>query len=121
VRDGEAALDFILRQNQFRERPVENTPGAVLLDLTLPKIHGLEVLRRIKADANARNIKVIVLSESRLDRNLGEATRLGAAGHLIKPLNFHNFSQLTPSLDFSWILLSPKVDSTMIAMPTRPK
>jgi two-component system response regulator len=121
VSDGEAALDFIFRQNQFRKRPAESRLGAVLLDLTLPKIHGLEVLRRIKADANARNLKVIVLSESRLDRDLGEATRLGAAGYLIKPLNFHNFSQLTPSLDFSWILLNPKVDSTTIAVPTRPK
>jgi CheY-like chemotaxis protein/DNA-binding XRE family transcriptional regulator len=111
VRDGEAALDFILRQNQFRERPVENTPGAVLLDLTLPKIHGLEVLRRIKADPGARNIKVVVLAESRLDKNLGEATRLGAAGYIIKPVNFHNFSQITPQLDFSWILLSSKMDS----------
>jgi two-component system response regulator len=112
VRDGEAALDFILRQNQFRERPIENMPGAVLLDLTLPKIHGLEVLRRIKADPGARNIKVVVLSDSRLDKNIGEATRLGAAGYIIKPVNFHNFSQVTSQLDFSWILLSRKMVST---------
>jgi two-component system, response regulator len=111
VHDGEAALDFILRQNQFRERPAENMPGAVLLDLTLPKIHGLEVLRRIKADQAARNIKVVVLAESRLDKNLDEATRLGAAGYIIKPVNFVNFSRITPQLDFSWILLSPNKDS----------
>ncbi len=111
VHDGQAALDFILRQNQFRERPLGTMPGAVLLDLTLPKIHGLEVLRRIKADPGARNIKVVVLAESRLDKSLVEATRLGAAGYIIKPVNFHNFSQITPQLDFSWILLSQQADS----------
>lgn len=119
VRDGEAALDFILRQNQFRERPVENTPGAVLLDLTLPKIHGLEVLRRIKADTNARNIKVVVLADSRLDKNIAEATSLGAAGCIIKPVSFQNFSLLAPVLEFSWVLLGSKIGSPAVGAAAR--
>jgi two-component system response regulator len=117
VRDGEAAVDFIFGQGQHRERPVENIPGVVLLDLTLPKIHGLDVLRRIKADASTRNIKVVVLSDPRMDKDIGEATRLGAAGCMMKPINFYDFSQLAPRLECSWILLSPNAVSTRNTIP----
>ena len=77
------------------------------MDLNLPKIDGLEVLRRVKAEDRTRNIKVVVLSGSRRDDHIREAMQLGAAGYIVKPLDFENFSQMTPKLDFWWTLLRP--------------
>jgi CheY-like chemotaxis protein/DNA-binding XRE family transcriptional regulator len=118
VRDGEAALNFILPRAEPQPHQAGNLPGAVLLDLTLPKIHGLEVLRRMKADPKTRNIKVVVLCDGRPDANILEAVRLGAAGYIIKPVNFHNFSQITPKLNFSWTLLHPNPASKAASPPT---
>ena len=107
VQDGEAALDFIYGRGAYAQRVTEGMLGAVLLDLKLPKIHGLEVLRRIKSDVRSRHIEVIVLTGSPTGENIAEAIRLGAAGCITKPVNFQNFSQLTPKMDFCWTLHSP--------------
>jgi two-component system, response regulator len=104
VRDGEEALDFIFCKGKFRSRLMEAPPQAILLDLNLPKINGLEVLRRLKSDKRSLSIKVVVLSGSRLDEDLREAIQLGAAGYIVKPVDFHNFSQITPKLDLWWAL-----------------
>jgi CheY-like chemotaxis protein len=79
----------------------------VLLDLHLPKIHGLEVLRRIKADEFARKIPVVVLTVSQRDDHIHEALRLGAQSYIVKPVDFQNFSQSTSKLSFRWAMLNP--------------
>jgi len=79
----------------------------VLLDLHLPKISGLEVLRRIKSDARTRTIPVIVLTISRRNRDIGESHRLGAETYIIKPVDFVNLSKATPQLSLRWALLEP--------------
>lgn len=117
VRDGEAALDYIFCRGHYRQYPPENLPGAVLLDLNLPKVHGLDVLRFLKADERTRNIKVVVLSTSRRDTEIIEAMRLGAVDYIVKPVNFHNFSQITPNLNFSWTLLQPNGASRVVPAP----
>lgn len=111
VRDGQEALEFLFCQGRFRARLQEAPPQAVLLDLKLPKIHGLDVLRRLKADRRTRGLKVVVLSASRRDEHVREAMRLGAAGYIVKPVDFHNFSEITPKLDFWWTLLRPNARS----------
>ena len=111
ARDGAEALDFLFCRGEHRGRITELPPSAVLLDLILPKVDGLEVLRRIKAEDRTRNIKVVVLSGSRRDDHIREAMQLGAAGYIVKPLDFENFSQMTPKLDFWWTLLGPNVAS----------
>jgi two-component system, response regulator len=112
VCDGEEALDFLLCRGQHRRRLMENPLGAVLLDLDLPKVHGIEVLRRIKAEARLSHIKVIVLSMSRRDAGVVEAMNLGAVGCIVKPVDFQNFSQMTSKLDFTWTLLKPEATPT---------
>ena len=107
VRDGAAALDFIFCRGSYQSRLAELLPQAMLLDLNIPKVNGLEVLRQVKADKRAKEIKVVVLSGSRRDDDIREAMRLGAAGYIVKPLDFQNFSQITPKLDLWWTLLKP--------------
>ncbi len=109
AKDGVEALDFLFCRNAHRHRISELPPSAILLDLKLPKIDGLEVLRRIKADDRTRNIKVVVLSASRRDDHIREAMHLGAAGYIVKPVDFGNFSEMTPKLDFWWTLLRPNL------------
>ena len=86
---------------------MENRPQLVLLDLNLPKISGLEVLRRIKSDGRTRTIPVIVLTISQRDREIRECHRLGAETCIIKPVDFVNFSKVTPQLTLRWALLEP--------------
>jgi CheY-like chemotaxis protein/DNA-binding XRE family transcriptional regulator len=105
VPDGEAALDFLLRQGAFRNKPQLSRPPVVLLDLHLPKVHGLEVLRRLRADERTRDLEVIVLTNSRQDSDLHEALRLGAAAYIVKPLDFQALASITPQMNFSWVLL----------------
>ena len=116
ARDGAEAIDFLFCLGAFCSRISEPPPSAMLLDLNLPKVGGLEVLRRVKGDKRTRDIKVVVLSGSRRDADIREAMSLGAAGYLVKPVDFRNFSQMTPKLDFWWTLLKPNLAA---ASPTR--
>lgn len=97
ARDGAEALDVVARQ--------ETVPDIILLDLQLPKISGLEVLRRLKSQARTRAIPVIVLTASRSSEDFREARQLGADSYIVKPLEFENFSQVAPRLSFRWALL----------------
>jgi CheY-like chemotaxis protein/DNA-binding XRE family transcriptional regulator len=105
VRDGAAALDFVFCRRQYAHRRIESNPQILLLDLNLPKVHGLEVLRRIKADSQTRHIRVVVLTASRKDEYINKALELGAEAYLIKPVNFQSFSKVTPQLSCQWALL----------------
>ena len=105
VRDGAAALDFVFCRRQYAHRRLEQNPQVLLLDLNLPKVPGLEVLRRIKGDERTRNLQVVVLTASRNDHDLREALELGAAAYIVKPVDFQNFSQITPKLSMQWALL----------------
>jgi two-component system, response regulator len=118
VRNGVEALDFLFCRGDYRARIAEFPPSAVLLDLNLPVIDGLEVLRRIKAEERTRNIKVVMLSANRRDGRLNEAMRLGAVGCMVKPVDFRSFSQMTPKLDFSWTLLQPSSVPETVKPPT---
>jgi CheY-like chemotaxis protein/DNA-binding XRE family transcriptional regulator len=107
VHDGIEALDFVFCRGHYAKRPKTDRPQVVLLDLQLPKIHGLEVLRRIKADEFARKIPVVVLTVSQRDDHIHEALRLGAQSYIVKPVDFQNFSESTSKLSFRWAMLNP--------------
>jgi len=107
VRDGAAALDFVFCRRAYAHRRFLPQPQIMLLDLKLPKLHGLEVLRRIKIDERTRNIHVVVLTISQNDEHIQEALRLGAAAYIAKPVGFRNFSQITPKLSLQWALIRP--------------
>ena len=76
----------------------------VLLDLQLPKVHGLEVLRRLKASRRTQALPIVVLSASQNDADVAEAMRLGASAYLTKPVDFHRLTKITPKLAFRWAL-----------------
>jgi CheY-like chemotaxis protein len=105
VRDGAAALDFVFCRRQYAHRRMENNPHILLLDLNLPKVPGLDVLRRIKADSQTRHIRVVVLTSSRKDEHITQALELGAEAYIVKPVNFQSFSKITPQLSYQWALL----------------
>jgi len=104
VGNGQEALDYLFCKGNYAARP-GGRPQLVLLDLSLPKISGLEVLRRLKADKQTREIPVIILTISPESRDLAKCQRLGADTHLVKPLNFQQLCQLTPRLNLNWALL----------------
>ena len=107
VHDGAEALDYVFCRGAYAKRPKSEWPQVVLLDLHLPKIHGLEVLRQIKADELARKVPVVVLTVSQRDDYIREALRLGAQSYIVKPVDFQNFSQSTSRLSFRWAMLNP--------------
>lgn len=110
VHDGTEALDFLFGTGAYASRRGDSNPQVVLLDLNLRKSGGLEVLRRLKADERTRDIPVIVLTASTRDRDIGECRRLGAAHYIVKPVGFHNFSEVTARLSLGWMLIKPTAD-----------
>jgi len=105
VRDGSEALDLLFCGGKYVNRQPNNRPQLVLLNLQLPKAGGLEVLRRLKSDENTRSIPVIILTASRKDDDLQQGLKLGADAYMVKPVDFENFSRITPKMSFNWALV----------------
>jgi two-component system response regulator len=105
VRDGEEALEFIFRTGQYEGRRADQ-PKVILLDLKLPKVDGLEVLRRIKADTETRTIPVVVLTSSREERDIVDSYELGVNSYIVKPVDFEQFTEAVRSLGLYWLLLN---------------
>ena len=111
VRDGKEALDFLFHEGRYARHQMEDRPSLILLDLSLPKVSGLDVLRRIKADRRTCMIPVVVLTNSRLFNDLDECQRLGVKTYIVKPPNFEGFAAAVLELGMYWQLLdqSPKL------------
>jgi CheY-like chemotaxis protein len=107
VYSGEEALDFLFCTGRFARRKRQGQPQLVLLDLNLPKISGMEVLRQIKTDKRTRKIPVVVLTVSQNSQDIAECQRLGAETYIVKPVDFHGLSRATPQLNLNWALLEP--------------
>lgn len=105
--DGQAALDYLFCQGDYTERSVAETPLIILLDLQLPKVSGIEVLRQIKLDKQLSEIPVVVLTTSHVFEDFKECEHLGAADYILKPLDFKKLSQITPRLKLDWALFRP--------------
>jgi two-component system, response regulator len=106
VRDGAEALDFVFCTGEFSTRKIESGPKVILLDLKLPKVDGVEVLRRIKADARTAKIPVVVLTSSSEDRDVQECYQLGVNSYIVKPVDFQQFTEAVRQLGFYWLLLN---------------
>lgn len=106
ARDGAEALDFIFGEGTHAGRPVEYGPRVILLDLKLPKVDGLEVLRRIKAESHCRIIPVVVLTSSREERDIVESYKLGVNSYIVKPVDFEQFTEAVRGLGLYWLLLN---------------
>jgi len=110
VKDGEAALDYLYRRGAFVDRGKES-PVVVLLDLKLPKVDGLEVLRTIKADDQLKFIPVVVLTSSREERDMIESYRLGVNAYVVKPVNFVDFMRAVKDLGAFWAVVNEPLPS----------
>lgn len=106
VRDGAEALDFLFKTGAYTGPELEDNPKVILLDLKLPKIDGLEVLRRIKSDPRTQSIPVVVLTSSREDRDIIESYQVGVNSYIVKPVDFEQFTQAVQQLGFYWLLLN---------------
>jgi two-component system, response regulator len=106
VRDGAEALDFIFRAGAFAGRPAGDRPKVILLDLKLPKVDGLEVLRRIRDDSATRSIPVVVLTSSREERDIVQSYNLSVNSYIVKPLDFTQFAEVVRQLGLYWLLLN---------------
>ena len=112
VRDGAEALEFIFGEGSYAGRKLENGPKVILLDLKLPKVDGLEVLKRIKGDERTKAIPVVMLTSSKEQSDLVQSYRLGVNSYIVKPVNFERFAQAVQELGMYWVLLnqSPNLD-----------
>ena len=106
ARDGVEALDFIFCEGAYAGREVSDGPKVILLDLKLPKIDGIEVLRRIKRDPRTRTIPVVVLTSSKEQRDVVESYALGVNSYIVKPVNFESFIKAVHELGLYWLLLN---------------
>ncbi len=103
VTDGQAALDYLFRVDGYTDTVAYPMPNMILLDLRLPKVDGLEVLRRIKADEHLRQIPVVVLTTSEAESDRTKAYGYGANSYLVKPVSFEKFAHLLEAFGFYWL------------------
>jgi len=106
VRDGAEALDFLFGTGAYAHRQIENGPKVILLDLKLPKVDGLEVLRQIKSDPRTKAIPVVVLTSSQDERDIVESYHLGVNSYITKPVDFEKFVEVVRQLGLYWLLLN---------------
>ncbi|MCF8229784.1 MAG: response regulator [Bacteroidales bacterium] len=106
VDDGEKALDFIFARGDYKERSSKNRPKIILLDLKLPKVSGLEVLKELKANKKTRIIPVIVLTSSKEESDIVESYELGVNSYIVKPVDFDKFVDSVNDLGLYWLLLN---------------
>jgi two-component system, response regulator len=104
--DGQQALEFLFCQGAYAGRDPEDMPQLVLLDLKLPKLDGLEVLKRLRADERPRTLPVVVLTSSREECDLVESYRLGANSYVRKPVDFAEFTEAARHLGLYWLVLN---------------
>ena len=104
--DGAEALEFIFATGAHADRDINNGPKMILLDLKLPKVDGLEVLRRIKSDERTKTLPVVVLTSSREARDVADAYALGVNSYIVKPVDFEQFADAVRELGLYWLLLN---------------
>lgn len=112
VRDGPAALDFLFCRGEFAERDPLDLPRVVLLDLNLPKIGGLDVLRQIRADERTKLLPVVILTSSKEDSDVISGYELGANSYVVKPVDFTQFTTAVNQLGLFWLLVNQQPPSS---------
>ena len=106
ARDGEEALDLVFCRGAHTDRDFESPPRVILLDLKLPKVDGLDVLRAIKNDPRTRAIPVVVMTSSKEERDLVESYKLGVNAYVVKPVDFHEFVNAIKELGVFWAVIN---------------
>jgi two-component system response regulator len=106
VHDGAEALDFLFGKGNYSDRDANHHPKVVLLDLKLPKMSGIEVLQKLRADERTKIIPVVVLTSSKEERDVVDAYKLGVNSYIVKPVDFEHFMKTVSDLGLYWLLLN---------------
>jgi two-component system response regulator len=106
LKNGAEALDFLFGTGEYEGHPCDNLPKVIMLDLKMPKINGLEVLAKVKADPRTRATPVVILTSSAEDPDIRRCYEMGANSYIVKPVEFENFSKTVADLGFYWMLLN---------------
>jgi len=109
VRDGEEALDFLFCRGEFAQRSFEHPPKLVLLDLKLPKVDGMEVLKQVKSDSRTKTIPVVIMTSSKEERDLVASYHLGANSYIQKPVDFDQFRETVKTIGLYWLVINQTV------------
>lgn len=104
VMDGEEALNFLFGHGEFEERKNASPPRVILLDIKMPKVDGIEVLRKIKDDRRTRMIPVIIMTSSKEEQDIITSYQLGVNSYVVKPVEFENFAKAVSQLGLYWLL-----------------
>ena len=106
VKDGEEALDFLFATGMFAGRLITELPRVILLDIKMPKVDGIEVLRQIKANEITKNIPVVIMTSSKEQEDLINSYNLGVNSYVVKPVEFQNFAKAVSELGLYWLLVN---------------
>jgi CheY-like chemotaxis protein len=109
ARDGEEALDFLFCRGAFAQRSFEHPPKLVLLDLKLPKVDGMEVLKQVKSDPRTRTIPIVIMTSSKEERDLVAGYNLGVNSYIQKPVDFDQFRETVKSIGLYWLVINQPV------------
>jgi two-component system response regulator len=106
VRDGEEALEYLFATGRYAHRRMQHPPRLILLDIKLPKLDGLEVLARLRADPRTRTIPVVILTSSREEQDIIRGYDLGVNSYIVKPVDFEQFMLAVKQIGYYWMLLN---------------
>jgi len=106
LEDGQEALDFLFAKGEFSTRKLTNQPKLILLDIKMPRVDGIEVLRRIKADEITRTIPVVIMTSSAEEKDMLVSYNLGVNSYVVKPVDFENFFKAVGELGLYWLLIN---------------
>src|SRR3981081_2766749 len=104
LKDGAEALDFIFARGNFANRQMENKPKVILLDIKMPKVDGIEVLRQIKSNESTKRIPVVIMTSSKEEQDIITSYNLGVNSYVVKPVDFENFANAVSELGFYWLI-----------------
>ena len=106
LKDGQEVIDYLFGEGQWKGRTTANTPKVILLDLKMPKVSGIEVLKKIKSNQETMGIPVVVLTSSKEDPDIKECYKLGVNSYVVKPVGFEDFSRTVAQLGLYWLLIN---------------
>jgi len=110
VKDGAEALDFIFAKGTFADRQIENKPKVILLDIKMPKVDGIEVLRQIKSNEATRTIPVVIMTSSKEEQDIITSYDLGVNSYVVKPVDFEGFAKAVSELGLYWLITNQATD-----------
>ncbi|HJP63832.1 MAG TPA: response regulator [Mucilaginibacter sp.] len=110
LKDGAEALDFIFSKGAFSDRDINDKPKVILLDIKMPKVDGIEVLRQIKADEETKTIPVVIMTSSKEEQDIITSYDLGVNSYVVKPVDFEGFAKAVSELGFYWLITNQCVE-----------